>query len=38
LRSPLLLDETADEIRNLIRCRIECEMARVEHVDFGASA
>src|SRR5215469_14565054 len=35
LRSPLLLDEAADELPNLIRCRIESEMTCIEDVDFG---
>src|SRR5215470_15690455 len=30
-----LLHETIDKLRNLIRCRIEREMPRVEDVDFG---
>src|SRR2546428_9153248 len=30
-----LLHEAPDELRNLIRSRIECEMARIEDVDFG---
>src|SRR5207302_6572407 len=30
-----LLHEAPDELRNLIRCGIEREMARIEDVDFG---
>lgn len=33
--SALLLHETPDELRDLIRGRIEREVARIEHVDFG---
>src|SRR5207253_6523185 len=32
---PFLLHETPDELRDLICGRIEREMARIEHVDFG---
>lgn len=32
-----LLHEAADELRNLIRCGIEREMARIEYVAFGTS-
>jgi hypothetical protein len=35
VRSPPLLHEAPDELRNLIRCGIEREMARIEDVDFG---
>ena len=35
MRSPPLLHEAPDELRNLIRCGIEREMARIEDVDFG---
>jgi len=35
VRSPPLLDEVPNELRNLIRCRIKREMAGIEDVDFG---
>jgi len=35
VRSPPLLHEAPDELRNLIRCGIEREMARIEDVDLG---
>ena len=35
MRSSPLLHEAPDELRNLIRCGVEREMARLEQVDFG---
>src|SRR5260370_29128417 len=35
IRTSRLLHEGAGELRNLIRRCIECEMARIENVDFG---
>ena len=35
MRSPSLLHEVPDELRNLMRCGIERKMARIEDVDFG---
>jgi hypothetical protein len=35
VRSPPLLHEASDELRNLVRSRVEREMTRIEDVDFG---